>query len=126
MSESALNVSVISPVKELYTGEADYVKVPGVAGSFGILKNHAPLVAQLDIGILEVKKASETFKMVIDGGFIEVQANKINVLANGGALATDLKEEELSNQLKEVSSSSAKNKNIETKKLKTRLKLLGK
>lgn len=125
MSET-LNVSVISPVKKLYTGEADYVRIPGTVGSFGIMKNHAPLVAQMDVGILEVKKGSEVFKMVVDGGFIEVQSNIVNVLANGGALADDLKEQDIQEELQQLKAAEQKDKNLQMKKLKTRLKLLGK
>lgn len=126
MAESAMNVSVISPVKAMYAGEADYVKIPGTMGYFGIMKDHAPLVAEMDIGILEVKKGSEIFKMVVDGGFVEVQSNVINILANGGSLPKDIKEEEISKKIEELESSGSKDKILEMKKLKTRLKLLGK
>lgn len=56
MSANKLKVSVISPEKILYKGEVDSLIVPGSEGFFGILPDHAPLVATLGIGILEIRK----------------------------------------------------------------------
>lgn len=119
-----LDVTVISPEKTLYEGNAEYVRLPGVDGSFGVLTNHAPLVALLDVGIIEIKKANESFKMVVDGGFVEVKSNKINVMANGGALKSELDQKKVQSNLEKASQSQEKTKDLEIKKAKVRLKLL--
>lgn len=62
MSAHKLNVSVISPEKILYKGEVDSLVVPGSEGFFGILPNHAPLVATLGIGVLEIRKGEKLKK----------------------------------------------------------------
>ena len=60
----------------------DSVKLPGAEGSFGILNNHAPIIASLKKGTIKVtdsKKQVENFE--INGGVVEVQNNKVIVLA---------------------------------------------
>lgn len=119
-----LDVTVISPEKTLYEGKAEYVRLPGSDGSFGVLTNHAPLVALLDVGIIEVKNANESFKMVVDGGFVEVKSNRINVMANGGALKSELDQKKVQSALEKASQLQDKSKDLEIKKAKVRLKLL--
>lgn len=117
-------ISVISPEKVLYSGEATYVSLPGISGLFGVMANHAPLVAELDIGILRIENEALELKMVIDGGFVQVKANKVNVLANGGALKEDLQRGQLEKQKQVLESKSNLEKEKELKKIKFREKLL--
>ena len=75
-------LEIIAPDRELYTGEVDLVQVPGSKGSFEILKNHAPIISTLDQGRIRIvdQKGTTTF-FEVDGGVIEVENNKIIVLA---------------------------------------------
>ena len=75
-------LEIITPDKKVYSGEVDSVKLPGADGSFGILNNHAPIIASLKKGTIKVtdaKKHVENFE--INGGVVEVQNNKVIVLA---------------------------------------------
>jgi len=75
-------LEIITPDKKVYSGEVDSVKLPGAEGSFGILNNHAPIIASLKKGTIKVtdsKKHVENFE--INGGVVEVQNNKVIVLA---------------------------------------------
>ncbi len=75
-------LEIITPDKKVYSGEVDAVKLPGADGSFGVLKNHAPIIATLKKGtvkITDTKKHIENFE--INGGVVEVLKNKIIVLA---------------------------------------------
>ena len=75
-------LEIITPDKKVYSGDVDAVKLPGAEGSFGILKNHAPIIATLKKGtvkITNVKKEVENFE--INGGVVEVLNNKIIILA---------------------------------------------
>jgi F-type H+-transporting ATPase subunit epsilon len=77
-----MHLEIITPDKKVYSGEVDSVKLPGAEGSFGILKNHAPIIASLKKGTIKVtdsKKNVENFE--INGGVVEVQNNKVIVLA---------------------------------------------
>ena len=79
-----MHLEIITPEKTMYNGEVEAVKFPGAEGSFGILKNHAPLIATLKKGTVKVtdlNKKVENF--TINGGVVEVLHNKIIVLAEG-------------------------------------------
>ncbi len=75
-------LEIITPEKKVYAGDVDAVKLPGADGSFGILNNHAPIIATLKKGTVKVTdnaKKVESFE--INGGVVEVLNNKIIVLA---------------------------------------------
>jgi F-type H+-transporting ATPase subunit epsilon len=75
-------LEIITPEKKVYSGDVEAVKLPGADGSFGILNNHAPIIATLKKGIVKVTdnaKRIENFE--INGGVVEVLNNKITVLA---------------------------------------------
>ena len=77
-----MHLEIITPDKKVFSGEVEAVKLPGAEGSFGILDNHAPIIATLKKGIVKVtdsKKAVENFE--INGGVVEVQNNKVIILA---------------------------------------------
>ncbi|EMO62373.1 ATP synthase F1, epsilon subunit [Leptospira borgpetersenii serovar Pomona str. 200901868] len=97
-----LNVSVISPEKILYKGEVDSLVVPGSEGFFGILRNHAPLVATLGIGVLEIRKGEKLKNISVEGGFIEVKDNTVSILTDHGALKEDIDIEAEKKALAEV------------------------
>ena len=75
-------LEIITPDKKVFSGEVEAIKLPGADGSFGILDNHAPIIATLKKGIVKVtdsKKVIENFE--INGGVVEVLNNKVIVLA---------------------------------------------
>jgi F-type H+-transporting ATPase subunit epsilon len=75
-------LEIITPDKKLFSGEIKSVKLPGTAGSFGVLKDHAPLISSLkkgNIKVIDEQKQNHSF--AIKGGVIEVLKNKIIVLA---------------------------------------------
>ena len=73
-------VEILTPDKTLFSGEADVVTLPGAQGSFQILKNHAPLIANLSKGILSIKSAEGKQQFDVNGGLVEVLKNKVIVL----------------------------------------------
>jgi F-type H+-transporting ATPase subunit epsilon len=75
-------LEIITPEKKVFAGDVDAVKLPGADGSFGILNNHAPIIATLKKGTVKItdnSKKVESFE--INGGVVEVMNNKIIVLA---------------------------------------------
>ena len=75
-------LEIITPEKKVYSGEVEAIKLPGAEGSFGILNNHAPLIATLKQGTVKITDASKKVEnFVINGGVVEVLHNKITVLA---------------------------------------------
>lgn len=77
-----MKLEIITPDKKVYSGDVSAVKLPGADGSFGIMNNHAPIIATLKKGTVKITETSnkvETFE--INGGVVEVLNNKIIVLA---------------------------------------------
>jgi F-type H+-transporting ATPase subunit epsilon len=75
-------LEIITPEKSLFTGEVTSVKFPGINGEFEILNNHAPIISTLGKGEIRVINNKNTEKFEINGGVIEMQNNKIIVLAS--------------------------------------------
>lgn len=77
-----MQLDIISPDEELFSGEVKYVGVPGIDGSLGILNNHAPLITTMDSGEVLIRMEDgneETFP--VKGGVVEVMNNKVIILA---------------------------------------------
>jgi F-type H+-transporting ATPase subunit epsilon len=79
---ASLHFELVSPEKLLFSGEVEQVDVPGAEGDFGVLANHAPMVATLRPGILTIHGADGERKIVVLGGFAEVSAQGLIVLAD--------------------------------------------
>jgi F-type H+-transporting ATPase subunit epsilon len=76
-----MNISVLTPDKEIFEGAIKSVKVPGTDGQFQVLKNHAPIVASLSVGdVTLVKENGEKMVFPIKSGFIEVLNNQVSLL----------------------------------------------
>jgi len=77
-----MNVEILTPDKKLFSGDAEYVNVPGVMGGTGILRNHAPLISSLKAGKIKVRDmAKKEFVFEVKGGIVEVRNDKVIVLA---------------------------------------------
>ena len=121
MSDSKLTVTVISPEKQIFSGPAEYVNIPGTMGYFGILVNHSPIVSELEVGILEIKQDGKLIKIVVDGGFAEVKANQIKILTNGGDLKENIDSYKASADLDKAIASNSKTRDLDIKKAKVRV-----
>ena len=78
-----MELNIITPDQAVYSGEAFSVTVPGSAGSFEILKDHAPIISTLNDGDVIIRNAKEKEVIRIKGGVVEALNNKITVLAEG-------------------------------------------
>lgn len=78
-----MNLEIITPETTLFQGKAKALQVPGTDGFIGILDNHAPLISTLKEGKIKItdEKGVDTF-FPINGGVVEVLANKVIVLAD--------------------------------------------
>ena len=72
-------VEVLTPDQTLFNGEAKVVSCPGVDGSFQILENHAPMIANLREGTLEIS-GDDSLSFSVQSGLVEVLKNKVIVL----------------------------------------------
>ena len=78
----ALQLDVITPERRLVSEAVDYVTVPGAAGELGILPGHTPLISQLQTGVLSYAQGGTTRRLLVSGGFVEVNADRVSVLAD--------------------------------------------
>lgn len=76
-----LHFELVSPAKLLKSEDVDMVVVPGTEGDFGVLPLHAPVVSTLRTGIIEVHNESGIEKLIVVGGFAEVNAEGLTILA---------------------------------------------
>lgn len=90
MADKTLKLEVITPEEVALRDESTSVILPGVDGELGIWPNHAPLLAGLKPGVISYKTASETQKLVVSGGFVEVSNNVISVIAPAAEKSTDI------------------------------------
>jgi F-type H+-transporting ATPase subunit epsilon len=91
---NTIHVDVVSAEESIYSGEAEFVVLPGVAGELGIYPQHTPLLTQIKPGAVRIKvpnEAEETL-VFVQGGFLEVQPNVVTVLADTAIRAHDLDE----------------------------------
>lgn len=76
-----MHIEIITPDKTLFNGEADSITLPGTDGTFQLLNNHAPIISSLVKGTVVVKHQNNIEQIEISGGVVEVQKNKVIVLA---------------------------------------------
>ena len=76
-----MNIEILTADKNLYNGEADLVTFPGSDGSFGVMNNHAPMIASLKAGTIVLKNGEQQENIDVKGGVVEVLRNKVVVLA---------------------------------------------
>jgi F-type H+-transporting ATPase subunit epsilon len=90
-----LEVHLVTPQREVWSGEATLVVARGTEGELGIQKGHVPMLIRLDIGVLRVMRGNEELlKAVVDGGFMHVATSpdvtRVDVLADDAELARDV------------------------------------
>jgi F-type H+-transporting ATPase subunit epsilon len=107
---ATFHFNLVAPDKLLFSGEVDQVDVPGMDGDFGVLADHAPLVALLRPGVLTVRVGSDAQRLVIFGGFAEVSPQGLTVLAD---YATSLEDLDLAMVAARIAETEEKIKHIE-------------
>lgn len=91
---STIHVDVVSAEAAIFSGEAEFVALPGESGELGIYPQHIPLITRIKPGAVRIKQAGvkdETFVFVA-GGILEVQPNRVTVLADTAIRGDDLDE----------------------------------
>lgn len=82
MADNTFMLEIVTPEKILFKDEVEFMVAPAVDGEIGVMRNHAPLVAALKIGVLRYKDAKGNEKKVaVSGGFMEIIDNTGRILA---------------------------------------------
>lgn len=85
-----LNLEVVTPRKLVVSEEVDLCTVPGGDGVFGVMANHAPILATLKIGEMHYENDGNTVRLAVSGGFVEVSKNKMTVLAEAAEVSEEI------------------------------------
>ncbi|OLN33934.1 F0F1 ATP synthase subunit epsilon [Desulfosporosinus metallidurans] len=84
------SLRIVSPEGNVLKEEVEFVVLPGGAGELGILPNHAPLIAGLDIGVVRYTLNGNVKRLALAGGFVEVADNSATVLADTAELSEEI------------------------------------
>ncbi|MEP6610023.1 MAG: F0F1 ATP synthase subunit epsilon [Burkholderiaceae bacterium] len=91
---ATIHVDVVSAEESIFTGEAEFVALPGEAGELGIYPRHTPLITRIRPGVVRIKMPgqAEDEHVFVAGGILEVQPNLVTVLADTAIRGKDLDE----------------------------------
>ena len=101
---NTIHVDVVSAEEAIFDGEAEFVALPGEAGELGIYPQHTPLITRIKAGAVRIKmpeRKEEEFVFVA-GGILEVQPNRVTVLADTAIRGADLDEAKAAQAQKEA------------------------
>jgi F-type H+-transporting ATPase subunit epsilon len=89
-----IHVEVVSLTESVFSGDAEFVVLPGVMGELGIYPKHAPLITQIKPGAVRIKVPGHEEEQIVfvQGGFLEVQPDVVTVLSDTAIRAHDLDE----------------------------------
>ncbi len=85
-----LELQIVTPEKLVLNQQVDSVTVPTASGEVGILPSHAPMVSAIRPGLLIYNVKGQTDKLAVSGGFLEVNADRVAVLADMAETAEDI------------------------------------
>ncbi|HEX8180274.1 MAG TPA: F0F1 ATP synthase subunit epsilon [Pyrinomonadaceae bacterium] len=77
-----IQLDVITPERSVLSEAVDFVSVPGLDGELGILPGHTPLISQLQTGVLSYTQGGTSERLLVSGGFVEVNHDRVSVLAD--------------------------------------------
>ena len=91
---ATIHVDVVSAEEQIFSGEASFVALPGENGELGIMPRHTPLITRIKPGAVRIKRASDGAEefVFVAGGILEVQPDRVTVLADTAIRGKDLDE----------------------------------
>ena len=110
MANPTIHVDVVSAEEEIFSGEAEFVVLPGEAGELGIYPRHTPLITRIKPGAVRIVPAGggEETLIFVAGGILEVQPQLVTVLADTAIRGTDLDEAKATEALKRAEEARAR------------------
>ena len=91
---NTIEVEVVSAEESIFSGEAEFVVLPGEVGELGVYPNHTPLITRIKAGAVRIRVPGENRDELIfvAGGILEIQPNLVTVLADTAIRGNDLDE----------------------------------
>jgi F-type H+-transporting ATPase subunit epsilon len=104
-----LHVDVVSAEQSVYSGEAEFVVLPGEAGELGIYPQHTPLITRIKPGSVRIKPVDGDEELIfVAGGILEVQPKVVTVLADTAIRGHDLDEAKATEAIKRAEEARSK------------------
>ena len=103
MAAATMHIDVVSAEASIFSGEAEFVVLPGEAGELGIYPRHTPLITRIKPGAVRIQKLGGEEELVfVAGGILEVQPKVITVLADTAIRGKDLDEAKANEAIKKA------------------------
>ena len=99
---ATLKVDVVSAEESIFSGEAEFVSLPGKSGELGILPGHLPLITLVKPGFVRIRTGKEVEEVFVAGGVLEVHPHHVTVLADTAIRTKDLDEAKAAKALEEA------------------------
>ena len=90
-----MQFDLVSPERSLASMDANAVQIPGADGDMTVMQDHAPTITTLRPGVLKVEAGSDTHEYVVTGGFAEIGAQGVSVLAEQAVIKGDMTQAQL-------------------------------
>ena len=87
-----LKLEIVVPDRLLFSGSVDAVTVPGAAGYMGILPGHAPLLSELQVGVITYRQGNRITRLYCDWGFVEVLPDQVSILVEAAEESQEIDE----------------------------------
>jgi F-type H+-transporting ATPase subunit epsilon len=85
-----MELSIVTPDRSVVVGQASEVIIPGVGGEFDVLPGHAPKMSMLGTGVLSFTAAGKTMRLMVSGGFVEIDHDRVVLMCEQASLAGDV------------------------------------
>jgi len=90
----SLQISILTPERPFFNGQAEEIILPTETGEMGVLNNHAPIITGLDVGAMLIRTKDQWNSVALMGGFAVVKKNQVTILANEAEAAESINADE--------------------------------
>ena len=95
-----LTLEIVTPEARVYSDTIDTVVIPTTEGEIGVLPGHIPLLSQVENGELRVTKGAQTLWLAVSGGFVEIEGDRVHILAEHAITEEKIDEKAVEDALK--------------------------
>lgn len=99
---ASFKFELVSPERLVLSADVDQVDLPGAGGDFGVLAGHSPFLSTLRPGVITVRTGGTAQKIFVRGGFADVNASGLTVLAERAIPVSELKPEQIAAEIKDA------------------------
>ena len=111
----SLQISILTPERPFWNGQAEEIILPTETGEMGVLKNHAPIITGLDVGAMLVRTKEQWSSFAIMGGFAVIKRNQVTILANEAEASETIDSDEAKNNFETAKANLEKAEGVKQK-----------